>query len=67
MHIIEGKLKSILEKSGLVDEKVFQSVKDESLRSDKTMTDVLIGRGIMPEGLSGGTSGAVLRRENSGP
>ncbi len=49
MHITEQKLKAIVEKSGLVDEKVFQSVKDESLRSGQTMTDVLIGRGIVPE------------------
>ena len=49
MHITEDKLKVILEKSGLVDEKVFQSVKDESLRAGQTLTDVLIGRGIVPE------------------
>ena len=47
MHITEDKLKVILEKSGLVDEKVFQSVKDESLRAGQTLTDVLIGRGIV--------------------
>ncbi|MEK9154842.1 MAG: GspE/PulE family protein [Patescibacteria group bacterium] len=49
MHIVEEKLKSIFKKSGLVDDKVFESAKEESLRSSQTIADVLIGRGTIPE------------------
>lgn len=49
MHIVEEKLKSILEKSGLVDEETFKSIKEESLRSGQTISNVLIGREIIPE------------------
>lgn len=48
-HITEIKLKDLLKKSGLISNEVFQSVKDESLRSGQDLTDVLIGRGDITE------------------
>jgi len=49
MHITEEKLKNILEKSGLVEEKVFQAAKEESLRTSQTIPNILIGQGIVSE------------------
>ncbi|KKQ22040.1 hypothetical protein A2999_00625 [Candidatus Wolfebacteria bacterium RIFCSPLOWO2_01_FULL_38_11] len=49
MHITEEKLKLILEKSGLVDEKTFESAKEESLRLNHSIPNVLIGQGIISE------------------
>jgi type IV pilus assembly protein PilB len=49
MHITEDKLKSILIDSGLVDEKNFSSIKEESFRSGQTVIDTIIGRGLVPE------------------
>lgn len=49
MHITEEKLKLLLEKSDLVDEKSFNDAKEESDRSGQHITDVLIGKGVISE------------------
>lgn len=49
MHITEEKLKSLLEKSDLVDEKAFQEAKEEAQRSGQFIADVLIGKGVISE------------------
>ena len=49
MHLAESKLKILLQKSGLVTADVFDSAKEESMRSGQTLTNVLIGRGDIPE------------------
>lgn len=49
MHITEEKLKSLLEKSDLVDEKAFNEANEESHRSGQHVTDVLIGKGVISE------------------
>lgn len=49
MHLKEDKLKEILQKSGLISDEVFESAKSESLRSGQSLTNVLIGRGDLPE------------------
>lgn len=49
MHITEEKLKSLLENSDLVDEKVFEEAKEEAIRSGQFITDVLIGKGVISE------------------
>lgn len=49
MHITESKLKSLLEKSGIVSVDDFESAKDEAFRSGQTISNVLIGRGTITE------------------
>lgn len=49
MHITEEKLKSILLESGLVDDKSYKEIKEESSRAGQTVLNVLIGRGLAPE------------------
>lgn len=49
MHIAEDKLKSLLEKTGLVDEKTFNDARDEAARLGQEITDVLVGRGVLTE------------------
>lgn len=49
MHITDEKLKSILEKSGMVSSTVFDAAREESKRSEQTITDILIGSGAIPE------------------
>ncbi len=49
MHITDEKLKEILTKSGVVDEKTFLDVKQEAGRSGQKVTDVLIGRDEISE------------------
>jgi type IV pilus assembly protein PilB len=44
VHIKEEKLKAILLDSGLIDDKLFTSAKEEAFRSGQEVTDVLIGR-----------------------
>lgn len=49
MHITEEKLRELLAESGILDEKSFDSVKEESFRSGQTILDTIIGRGLAPE------------------
>jgi type IV pilus assembly protein PilB len=49
MHITDEKLKTILEKSGMVSSTVFDAAREESKRSGQTITDILIGSGAIPE------------------
>lgn len=49
MHIVEEKLKSILIESGVIDEKTFQSIREESLRFNQAITNILIGGGYIAE------------------
>lgn len=49
MHIVEEKLKKIVLDSGLVDEKTYTEIREEMIRSDQTIQEILIGRGMMPE------------------
>jgi len=49
MHLAEAKLKSLLVNSGIVAETTFNSARDESVRLDQTITNVLIGRGDVSE------------------
>ncbi|MDD4901636.1 MAG: GspE/PulE family protein [Patescibacteria group bacterium] len=49
MHITKEKLKELLLDSGVVEEKVFQSALDESMRLGQSLADVLIGRGDLSE------------------
>ncbi len=49
MHITAEKLKDILVKSGVIDEKIFNSARDESARLGQTIPNVLIGKGDVTE------------------
>lgn len=49
MHITEDKLKLLLDKTGLVDDKTFANAKDEAARVGQSITNVLIGRGTLTE------------------
>ncbi len=49
MHITEEKLKSIILKSGLVSDEEFSIAQSEAYRSGRTMSDILIGEGKIPE------------------
>jgi type IV pilus assembly protein PilB len=49
MHITDGKLKKILQDSGLVDDATFTMAKNEAFRSGQNILDILIGRGSIPE------------------
>lgn len=46
MHITEEKLKSLLEKSDLVDEKAFEEAKEESIRSGQFIPMFLSVKGL---------------------
>src|SRR3989344_1216145 len=49
MHISEQNLKKIVLESGIVGEEAFESAKQEALRSNRTIDNVLIGRGDINE------------------
>lgn len=49
MHIVEEKLKDLLIESGVIDEKTFQSVREESLRFNQPVTNILVGGGYIAE------------------
>jgi len=49
MHIAESKLKNLLVESEAVSPEKFESAKEEARRNDQEITDVLIGRGDIPE------------------
>lgn len=49
MHITEGKLKTLLVDSSAVTADVFDSAIEEARRAGQQITDVLVGRGDIPE------------------
>ncbi|MEK7149768.1 MAG: hypothetical protein AAB757_02235, partial [Patescibacteria group bacterium] len=49
MHIPEQKLKTMMEKSGVVTEKDFESAKEEAFRSGQSILNILIGSGAITE------------------
>lgn len=49
MHLTQAKLKSILTDAGIVDERGFESAKNEAETTNRAIEDVLIGRGDVPE------------------
>lgn len=49
MHITEEKLKSLLIQSGAVTSEEFESAKEEGRRAGQEITNVLVGRGDIPE------------------
>lgn len=53
MHIREDTFKDLVLETGLVDENVFEKAKTEALRSERTIMNVLIGRGDLSEDFIG--------------
>ncbi len=49
MHIADGKLKSLLVESGAVSSEKFDSAVEEAKRGGEKLTDVLVGKGDIPE------------------
>ena len=49
MHITEDNLKSLLGKTGLVDDKAFEDAREEAARLDQDIANVLVGRGVITE------------------
>ena len=49
MHIPEQKLKTMMEKSGVVTEKDLESAKEEAFRSGQSILNILIGSGAITE------------------
>ncbi|MEK7097921.1 MAG: ATPase, T2SS/T4P/T4SS family, partial [Patescibacteria group bacterium] len=49
MHIAEEKLKNILLESGVIDEKTFNTVREEASRFNQSVPDVLVGGGYITE------------------
>lgn len=49
MHITKDKLKEIVIESGLVNDTDFDVVVEESRRSGQTISNILVGRGMIPE------------------
>lgn len=53
MHISEQNLKDIILDSGLVTPEQFELARQEAARSNRTMVNVLLGKGYMPESYLG--------------
>ncbi len=49
MHISEKKLKDILLSSGIIQDQVFESARQEAVRMNQQVTDILIGRRAISE------------------
>ncbi|MEK9184058.1 MAG: GspE/PulE family protein [Patescibacteria group bacterium] len=49
MHLVKEDIKKIILNSGIVAEEELNAAENESLRSNRTITDILIGRGVISE------------------
>lgn len=49
MHLVKEDIKKIILNSGIVAEEELNAAENESLRSNRTITDILIGRGAISE------------------